>query len=243
MVGIMIQMRKNEMQNEQIKVLMIDDDTKLLKLLSEFLPLFQMDVIQAYNAVDGIQLMKNKSPDLIVLDVMMAGMDGFEACREIRKISDIPIIMLSARGDAMDRIVGLELGADDYMAKPFEPRELVTRIQAILRRSSRTPHSTILKFGPLEVRSYEREAYLDGDPLGLSSMEYELLLQFARFPGRKFSRDELMQHLQGFDSSTFSRSIDILISRLRTKLGESARNPVYIKSIHGFGYVFIGEPL
>jgi len=231
------------MLNEQIRVLMIDDDAKLLSLLSNFLPLFQMGVIQALNAAEGIQKMKETSPDLIVLDVMMPGIDGFEACREIRKISDVPIIMLSARGDAMDRIVGLELGADDYMSKPFEPRELVTRIQTILRRSSRMPVSPVLKFGNLEVRTYERESYLEGKPLGLTSMEYELLLYFASSPGKKFSRDELMQHLQGFDSGTFSRSIDILISRLRSKLGESAKNPVYIKSVHGFGYVFTGEPL
>lgn len=228
------------MQNEHKTILLIDDDVKLLELMSNFLPLFQMKILTAYEAKSGIELIKKHSPNLVVMDVMMPGMDGFEACREIRKFSNIPIIMLSARGDTMDRIVGLELGADDYMAKPFEPRELVTRIQAILRRSVQPIVPNVLIFDNMEIHPLERECYLDKIPVGLSSMEYELLMFFAKNPGAKFSRDELMMHIQGIDSEAFSRSIDILISRLRSKLQEDARNPKFIKSVHGFGYVFIG---
>lgn len=228
-------------EKKSTKVLLIDDDKTLLQLMSGFLPLFQMEVLTASEALSGLKLLAEHSPDLIVLDVMMPGMDGFEACREIRKQSEIPIIMLSARGEVMDRIIGLELGADDYMSKPFEPRELVSRIQTILRRSSTVIQPSNFVFDQLEVRIHEREAYLEGKDIGLTSMEFELLLLLVQSPGRKFNRDELMNHLQGFDSGNFSRSIDILICRLRSKLGESAKKPRFIKSVHGFGYVFTGE--
>ncbi len=223
------------------QILMIDDDKKLLDLMSEYFPMFQMDLLTATNAQDGLKILSEKSPHLIVLDVMMPGMDGFEACREIRRRSDVPIIMLSARGDTMDRIVGLELGADDYMAKPFEPRELVTRIQTILKRSGKSTHSRNIFFDNIEIHTKEREAYISNKAMNLTSMEFELLLLLVRNPGKKFGRDEIMLHIQGFDSASYSRSIDILISRIRSKLGESAKEPKYIKSVHGFGYVFIGE--
>jgi len=225
------------------QILMIDDDKKLLDLMSEYFPMFQMDLLMAANAQDGLKLLSEKSPHLIVLDVMMPVMDGFETCREIRKRSDVPIIMLSARGDAMDRIVGLELGADDYMAKPFEPRELVTRIQTILKRSGKSTHSRNIFFDNIEIHTKEREAYISNRAMNLTSMEFELLLLLVQNPGKKFGRDEIMLHIQGFDSASYSRSIDILISRIRSKLGENAKEPKYIKSVHGFGYVFIGELL
>lgn len=223
------------------RVLVIDDDEKLLTLLSEYLPRFQIGVLTASSAKKGVSMLDTEKPDLVVLDVLMPDMDGFDTCRAIRKRGDTPILMLSARGEAMDRIVGLELGADDYMAKPFEPRELVTRINAILRRSEGKARNEIARSGELEIRSSEREAYLSGRALELTSMEYELLLLLARNPLKKFSRDEIMNHLQGIDAGGYSRSVDILVSRLRSKLGDDARSGRFIKSIHGFGYVFIGE--
>lgn len=223
------------------RVLVIDDDEKLLTLLSEYLPRFQIGVLTASSAQKGVSMLDTEKPDLVVLDVLMPDMDGFDTCRAIRKRGDTPILMLSARGEAMDRIVGLELGADDYMAKPFEPRELVTRINAILRRSEGKARNEIARSGELEIRSSEREAYLSGRALELTSMEYELLLLLARNPLKKFSRDEIMNHLQGIDAGGYSRSVDILVSRLRSKLGDDARSGRFIKSIHGFGYVFIGE--
>ena len=226
----------------QACVLEIDDDEKLLRLLAEYLPRFQFEVSTAISARQGLELVETKKPDIIVLDVMMPDMDGFETCRAIRKLGDTPLLMLSARSEAMDRIVGLELGADDYMAKPFEPRELVTRINAILRRSGVKRRDEALQFGELEIRPAEREAYLSGAALDLTSMEYELLLLLATHPFKKFSRDEISSHLQGIHAETFSRSIDVLISRLRSKLGEKGRGGRYIKSVHGFGYVFLGTP-
>ena len=223
------------------RILIIDDDTKLLKLMSEYLSQFSMEVITAVDADQGLRLLEKQDIQLVVLDVMMPGIDGWEACREIRRQSDIPVLMLSARGEALDRIVGLELGADDYMSKPFEPRELVTRIRAILRRSSNGLKDHHLVFQQLEIHPQAREAYMGNLCLELTSMEFELLYLLARYPGRKFSRDELMSHLQGFESGKYGRSVDILISRLRAKLGEDARRPRYIKSVHGFGYVFIGD--
>jgi DNA-binding response OmpR family regulator len=188
-----------------------------------------------------LELIAQQKPDLVVLDVMMPGMDGIEACREIRSRGDTPILMLSARGETTDRIVGLEMGADDYMAKPFEPRELVTRIRAILRRSNERRRGDSLRFGELEIRSPEREAYLSGMAVGLTSMEFDLLSLLAKNPGHKLGRDEIMNHLQGTESGCFSRSIDTLVSRLRSKLRDKVIDPKYIKSAHGFGYIFIGD--
>ena len=229
---------------QSTKVLIIDDDEKLLGLLRDYFPRFQIEAITAANAAAGLLLLESAKPDLVILDVMMPGLDGFETCRAIRLRWATPIIMLSARGEAMDRIVRLELGADDYMAKPFEPRELVTRVKTILRRTGKAPEPadppTSLHFGELEIRAAEREAWLDGLSLQLTSMEFELLYLLASQPGRKFSRDEIQNHIQGMDSGSYSRSVDILISRLRAKLGEDARTPRWIKSSHGFGYVFTG---
>lgn len=231
------------------KALLIDDDVKLLGLLANYLKNYQIEAVTAESAEEGLKLMDSAGPDIIILDVLMPGMDGLSLCREIRKVSDVPIIILSARGEATDRIVGLEIGADDYMAKPFEPRELVSRIQSILRRSgSRTREQDDQKIaftGPgvsLEVDITSRDARLNGTPLQLSSSEFELLLFFCRNPGAKLSRDDIMNAVQGVDSASYSRAVDIQVSRLRNKLGEDARNPRLIKSVHGFGYVFTGEP-
>jgi len=225
----------------QAVVLVIDDDLKLLGLFEDYLPRFHIQVLTAPDPEAGLRLLGSSRPDLVVLDVMLPGIDGFEVCRMIRKHDDVPILMLSARGDAMDKIVGLELGADDYMAKPFEPRELVTRIQTILRRSGGRRVDPGPRFGDFEVRTREREVYRDGLALGFSSMEFELLLLLAQNRSKKFSREEIMNQIQGFEAGAFSRSIDILVSRIRAKLGEDARKPRYIKSVHGFGYVFVGE--
>jgi len=225
-----------------IRVLVIDDDKKLVGLLSEYLSRFRIEALAAYDAAEGLRLLEHQKPDLVVLDVLLPGMDGFEACREIRRRGTTPILMLSARGEAMDRIVGLEIGADDYMSKPFEPRELVTRIKTILRRAGSMERDGTIRRGELDIRTSMREAFLHGAPLGLTSMEYELLRLLAGSPGRKFSRDEIMNRLQGFEAGGYSRSIDILVSRLRSKLGESPRDARFIKSVHGFGYVFVGNP-
>lgn len=224
-----------------IRALMIDDDAELISLLGEYLARFDVALESANDAETGIRALSERRPDIVILDVMMGGIDGFEACRRIRKECDVPILMLSARGETTDRIVGLELGADDYMAKPFEPRELVTRMQAILRRAGRSGGGESLRFSDVEIRPAERDAFRGGAPLGLTSMEFDLLHALASSPNRKFSRDELVSLLQGSESESFGRSIDTLVSRLRAKISDTPRNPRFIKSSRGFGYVFIGD--
>lgn len=224
-----------------IRVLVIDDDIKLLSLLSSYLLQFNIEVLTAHDPRVGLELLARDRVDLVVLDVLMPGMDGFETCREIRRSRDTPILMLSARGEAMDRIVGLELGADDYMAKPFEPRELAARIKTILRRTTPVERDGSILAGDLEIRTDEREAYLRGLPLGLTSMEYEVLRYLALHQGKTVGREEILRGVQGFEGGGFTRSVDILVSRIRSKLGEDARSPRFIKSVHGFGYTLIGK--
>ena len=221
------------------QVLLIDDDQRLADLLARYFERFDLHVEHAAAPSSGIKKLDNGHYDLVILDVMLPEMDGFEVCKAIRKTSDIPIIMLTARGDVMDRVVGLEIGADDYLAKPFEPRELVARIQNILKRTGRSPVSgAVLDFGALVIDTELRSAMLSGALLNLSTMEYQLLELFARQPGKTFSRDEILNTLKGVDADDlFTRSVDILISRLRTKL-----KPLdCIKTQRGSGYCFVGK--
>lgn len=223
------------------KVLIIDDDQKLSRLVTEYLPQFQFDVAAAFDGPSGLKAVDLEKPEIVILDIMLPGMDGMEVCRQLRKTSHIPILFLSARGESSDRIVGLELGADDFLAKPFEPRELVARLQAILRRVTPGTRTGRIYSRDLEIRESEREAFLAGRPLKLTSMEFDLLWLLATNPGRKLSRDEIAARLQGFEPQTFSRAVDVLVSRLRGKLGETAREARFIKSSHGVGYVFVQE--
>jgi DNA-binding response OmpR family regulator len=174
---------------------------------------------------------------------MLPGKDGFQICREVRKKSNIPIIMLTARGDVIDRVSGLELGADDYVGKPFEPRELVARVQAILRRAEQIG-SVVgkLQFDGLAIATATRTVKVDGKTVDLTSMEYELLLILARRHGRKLSRDEILSELRGIDAALLTRSVDIMISRLRQKLGDNAKPARFIQTIWGRGYSFVGVP-
>jgi len=216
-------------------ILLIDDDERLGKLLTQYFEQFELSLYQALRPSDGIKLLKTKPFDLLILDVMLPEMDGFETCKHIRKTSDIPILMLTARGEVTDRIVGMELGADDYLPKPFEPRELVVRIQSILKRSKH--HGTrpdILNFGDLIIDTNMRNASIDNNDIPLSSMEYNLLLILASQPNKVFSRDEILNSLKGIDADIYSRAIDIQISRLRQKLKPCN----YIKTIRGAGYTF-----
>ena len=226
------------------KILLIDDDEKLGDLLQSFFGRFDLDLDTAQDPETGLEKLAAETPDLVILDVMLPGQDGFEVCRTIRKTSAVPIIMLTARGEVTDRIVGLEIGADDYMPKPFEPRELVARIQNVLRRSSTTdskPKGSKLEYAGLVVDLDKRSAELDGEPLDLTTMEYQLLALFAGNPGQTYTRDEILNELRGIDAQLFSRSVDILISRLRQKLGDTSKQSRFIKTVWGTGYVFVGE--
>jgi len=224
------------------RVLLIDDDAKLSGLLGAYFQRFDFELLSATHPQVGLDMLESEHPDLVILDVMLPDMDGFEVCRRIRKLSQVPIIMLTARGEVTDRIVGLELGADDYLPKPFEPRELVVRMQSVLRRTSSDDQSQgdHLCFDGLEIEPEKRLAVLDGATVELTTMEYELLVLLANHPGKVFSRDAILNGLRGIDAQLFSRSVDILVSRLRQKLGDTAKQPRFIKTVWGSGYTFIG---
>ena len=226
------------------KVLIIDDDRKHSELLQAYFKRYGINLICAYDAEEGFKKLNREDPDLLLLDVMLPGKDGFEICREVRKTSNLPIIMLTARGDVIDRVSGLELGADDYVAKPFEPRELVARVQATLRRAESTgPAPGKLEFEGLSIETDTRTVEVDGKPVTLTSMEFELLLILARRHGRKLSRDDILSELRGIDAAILTRSVDIMISRLRQKLGDSVKPPRFIQTVWGRGYSFVGVPL
>jgi DNA-binding response OmpR family regulator len=223
-------------------ILIIDDDRKLNDLLKGFLSDFGFSVLAATHPEKGLKKLKHKAPDLVILDVMLPGMDGFEVCKKIRQQSAVPIIMLTARGELMDKVVGLELGADDYLPKPFEPRELVARIHSVLRRSKKIDDALPQVFGPLEIDFPRQAVTLGGRDVELTSNEFAALALLACNPGKVFDRDQILQELRGIDCDAFNRSVDITMSRLRQKLKDNPKKPAFIKTVWGTGYVFIGEP-
>jgi DNA-binding response OmpR family regulator len=223
------------------KILVIDDDEKLNRLLKQFLADFDFDVYTAVDAREGQKKIRTLAPDLIILDVMLPGMSGFDLCRRIRQSSTIPIVMLTARGELMDRVVGLELGADDYLPKPFEPRELVARIQAVLRRVRHTGSDRQRLFGRLGIDFHRQQAWLDNAPVHLTTNEFAALDLLVRHAGKALDRDEILQTLRGIDSDPFNRAVDITISRLRQKLGDDPKHPEFIKTVWNVGYVFIAQ--
>ena len=226
-----------------IKILIIDDDKKLNTLLSDYLLKFGFKVTAATHPEKGLKILKMELPDIIILDIMLPDMNGFEVCREIRKEYSVPIIMLTARGEVTDRIVGLELGADDYLPKPFEPRELVARIQTILRRVQGDVKTEIRKFGGLTVDFRKHSVLLDDQHIELTTAESEILFLFIKNAGKVLNRDQILNQIRGFEWECFNRSVDVLISRLRHKLNDDPNHPRYIKTIWGTGYMFIGEEI
>jgi|TARA_B110001454_G_scaffold22696_2_gene22248 DNA-binding response OmpR family regulator len=228
-----------------IKVLLIDDDFRHSELLKNYLSRYGMKLDCIGDAEKGLKRFELSDPDLLLLDVMLPGMDGFAVCAEIRKKSNIPIIMLTARGDVSDRISGLELGADDYIGKPFEPRELVARIQSVLRRVDKEIKSSdgILKFDGLTLDTNKRTTEVDEKPVELTSMEYELLFILAKHTGKKMHRDELLSKLRGINVTILTRSIDIMVSRVRNKIGDKAKPARFIQTIWGSGYIFVAKEL
>jgi two-component system OmpR family response regulator len=220
-------------------ILCIDDDERLAELLRQFFLRYDLELDSAVRPSEGFSKLKSGNYELVILDVMLPEMDGFEVCKTIRKKSDIPIIMLTARGEVMDRVVGLELGADDYLPKPFEPRELVARVQSILKRTNRnTDQNAPLCFGELVIDTGLKQANIGSRDLHLSAMEYQLLELLAHNVGKTQSRDDILNALRGTDSDLYTRSVDIAVSRLRHKL-----KPLeVIKTVRGSGYVFVGKP-
>ena len=224
---------------DTISVLMIDDDAHLGDLLKDYFGKYGLTLTQAVKPSDGLALLKNKKFEVIILDIMLPEMDGFETFKKIRALYQIPIIMLTARGEVMDRVIGLEMGAEDYLPKPFEPRELVARAKGLARRTQKNHYK--LKSQQLELDIVNHSARLNGDDLNLSSYEYEILKLFMLNPGVTMSRDRIMDELRGIDWEAISRSLDVAISRLRNKLGDSAKNPKYLKTVWGDGYCFLGS--
>src|SRR3990167_6357637 len=215
------------------RILLIDDDEQLGPPLATYFQRFEPSLTHALRPSEGLQRLRAGGFDAAILDVMLPEMDGFELCRTIRKESDIPIIMLTARGDVMDRVVGLELGADDYVPKPFEPRELVARVQTVLRRRSTSlPAASSLEFEGLSIDPTTRTVLRQGQALELTSTEFDLLHLLARDAGKVFTRDDILNHLRGHEAELYTRAVDIVVSRLRKKL-----EPLdAIKTLRNAGY-------
>ena len=222
------------------RILLIDDDENLGPPLAAYFQRFDLRLEQAARPSEGLARLKAGGFDAAILDVMLPEMDGFALCRAIRKDSDIPILMLTARGEVMDRVVGLELGADDYLPKPFEPRELVARVQTVLRRrkpaasdpAGAAADAGTLRFEGLQIDTARRSVMRDGQAVELTGTEYELLLLLARHSGTVFSRDDILNHLRGHEADLYTRAVDIVVSRLRKKL-----EPLdAIKTLRNAGY-------
>lgn len=221
-------------------ILIIDDDKKLCRLISEYLGPLGYSVEASHTGPEGIEKASSADWHAIILDVMLPGMDGFEVLRQLRASSDVPVLMLTARGDETDRIVGLEVGADDYLPKTFSTRELLARLRAVTRRSSRTARGDgdpDIVVGPLNVSPSTRSASLDGRSLSLTPVEFDLLLSLVRSAGRVKTRDRLLEEIRDREYEVFDRSVDVHISSLRKKLGEDVRNPRFIHTLRSAGYL------
>jgi len=222
------------------RILLIDDDEQLGEPLTAYFARFEMQLSHATRPSAGLALLRQGGFDAAILDVMLPEMDGFTLCRTIRKESDIPLIMLTARGDVMDRVVGLELGADDYLPKPFEPRELLARIRAVLRRRGESPatESMSLRFGSLEIDRDARSVSVNGNACELTSYQFDLLVALAERAGRVLTRDQIMEAVRGRELDAFDRSIDVHMDRIRAAIEADPKSPRRILTVRGVGYVF-----
>ena len=219
------------------KLLIIDDDEGLIGPLRQYFARFDLSLDSEIHPLEGIEKLKQQQYDLLILDVMLPGIDGFEACRRIRQFSDLPIIMLTARGEVMDRVVGLEIGADDYLPKPFEPRELVARIQNLFKRSASHHAERVYRFGDMILDLDKKQLSRGNNEVAVTSAEFGLLSLLLQNQDRVLSRDEIMQAMRGIDADIYSRAIDVLVSRLRQKLAK----PELIRTVRGQGYQFVNR--
>jgi len=237
------------------RILLVEDDPRLAEMLTEYLAQAGFRVTHAPTGRNAMEHIAAADNDAVILDLMLPDMDGLDVCRQLRAVSDIPVLMLTARGDAIDRIVGLEIGADDYLPKPFEPRELLARLRAILRRRVDLRHleqqpghaaaatasaaeDRYLRFGRLEIDPAAHSAKLDGVPCELTAYQFDLLLVLARHAGRVLSRDALMDLLKGEPLEAFDRSIDVHMSRIRATVEDDPKKPRRIITVRGAGYLF-----
>ena len=226
------------------QLLMIEDDARLAAMVGEYLTQSGYGVTHAGDGESGLALLHDAPVDLVVLDLMLPGIDGLEVCRRIRAQpgdgARVPVLMLTAKGDPMDRIVGLELGADDYLPKPFEPRELLARIRAVLRRHQpgAAPEHQVLRFGTLEIDRDARIVTVGGQPAELTSYQFDLLVTLAERAGRVLTRDQIMEAVRGRELEAFDRSIDVHIGRIRAAIEQDVKAPKRIVTVRGVGYVF-----
>lgn len=220
-----------------MRVLLVDDDVRLFDLLSTYLGQNDFHVTSATDGPRGLAALEAGTFDVVLLDLMMPGMDGIEVCRRIRQKSNVPVLMLTARGDETDRVVGLEMGADDYIAKPFSPRELVARIKAVLRRARPDVVGERLVAGDIVVDLGQRTVTRAGERVELTGLEFDLLCALVRRPGRVVARDALLSEAGRGDVTVGERTVDVHVSHLRQKLGDDPRSPKLIKTVRGIGYV------
>ena len=225
-------------------VLIIDDDEILCNRLQTYFSQYGLELLVANTPSDGLEMLKQHQPEVLLLDVMLPEIDGFSLCKSIRLEHSLPIIMLTARGELSDKVLGLEIGADDYLAKPFEPRELVARIQVLLRRNVKPVNQQeCWQFKDLTIYPQQHKAILDGQQIKLTGMEFNLLVLLAGNPGTVYNRDQLLNELKGIDADVYSRSVDILMSRLRQKLGDNPKQVRFIKTLRAVGYTFVATRL
>lgn len=222
------------------KVLMVDDDAKTVELVRLYLDRHGYRVLTAYDGAEALRVARESRPDIIILDLMLPDIDGLEVCRRLRRESDVPIIMLTARTTDSDKLIGLDLGADDYVTKPFSPRELVARVRAVLRRLPGERIPAEINSAELRMNLTTHEAWFAGRPLNLTSVEFRLLGVLAREPGRVFTRAGLIEEALGYDFEGFERTIDVHILNLRRKIEPDPSHPRYIKTVYGVGYKYAG---
>ena len=220
------------------EVLIIDDDARLAAMLSDYLSGNGFTVATAGSGRSGVEALRRRPPAAVILDVMLPDIDGFETCRQIRAFSDVPVLMLTAKGEETDRIVGLELGADDYLPKPFNPRELLARLKAILRRRGAADNHRVLRFGRLEIDPGSRAVRIDGAERPMTSHQFDLLVALAENAGRTLSREQLIDMVKGEELEAFDRSIDVHVSRIRAAIETDPKNPRRLITVRGAGYVF-----
>jgi len=225
------------------RILIVDDEPKIVRVLRGYLEAAGFQVIAAYDGAEALAAFRNEAPDLIVLDLMLPKVDGLDVARSIRRESDVPIIMLTARVDEADRLIGLELGADDYVTKPFSPREVVARVRAVLRRvGGSEPTSRVLAAGDVALDLDKRQATVSGRLVELTPTEFDLLATLVENPGRVFSRMQLLDKIQGYTYEGYERTVDAHVKNLRQKIEEDPKHPSYILTVYGLGYKFAEPP-
>jgi DNA-binding response OmpR family regulator len=226
------------------RVLVVDDEPHIRTVLRGYLQADGFEVAEAADGTAALAAMRDQPPDLVLLDVMMPGIDGLEVLRQLRTFSDVYVILVTARAEEVDKLVGLGVGADDYITKPFSPREVTARVKAVLRRDrgGRTAEEATLRFDGLTIDTAGREVVVNGAPVMLSSLEFDLLAALAGAPGRVFSRAQLLERVWGYDFYGDERVVDVHIRSLRARLGDPAGDPRLIATVRGTGYKFIGSP-